>query len=93
MNKSELLSRKLRKAEVYLEMARNIVNEVVKADEFGDGISAPLFDKSIDSAVDLIDDLAYEICMPLEMMENGEIDCSVCVAKAGDEDSFSNLGI
>lgn len=70
LTKSELLSKKLRKAEIYLEMARNLVNEVVKADEFGDGISAPLFDKSIDVSVDLINDLAYEICMPLEMMED-----------------------
>ena len=71
--KSEILSRKLRKAEIYLEMARNLVNEVVLADENGDGVSAPIFDKTIDSAVDLIDDLAYEICMPLEMEENGEM--------------------
>jgi hypothetical protein len=95
MNKSEALSRKLRQAEVYLEMARNLVNEVVKADEFGDGISAPLFDKAIDNSVDLIDDLAYEICMPLEMMENGEIDLGSGIydAREGNEDSFSNLGM
>ena len=72
MNKSEILSRKLRQAEVYLEKARNLVNEVIDADENGDGVSAPIFDKAIDTAVDLIDDLAYEICMPLEMEENGE---------------------
>jgi hypothetical protein len=70
MRKSELLSKKLRQAEVYLEMARNLVNEVVKADEFGDGVSAPLFDQNLDKCVDLIDELAYEICMPLEMMED-----------------------
>lgn len=76
LTKSEILSKKLRKAEIYLEMARNLVNEVVLADEFGDGISAPIFDKTIDTAVDLIDDLAYEICMPLEMMENGEMEAA-----------------
>ena len=70
MRKSELLSKKLRQAEVYLEMARNLVNEVVLADEFGDGVSAPIFDKTVNSAVDLIDELAYEICMPLEMEED-----------------------
>lgn len=70
MRKSEILSKKLRQAEVYLEMARNLVNEVVLADEFGDGVSAPIFDQTVNSAVDLIDELAYEICMPLEMMED-----------------------
>lgn len=70
MRKSELLSKKLRQAEVYLEMARNLVNEVVLADEFGDGVSAPLFAESLDKCVDLVDELAYEICMPLEMEED-----------------------
>ena len=70
MRKSEILSKKLRKAEVYLEMARNLVNEVVLADEYGDGVSAPLFSENLDKCVDLIDELAYEICMPLEMEED-----------------------
>lgn len=59
--------------------------------------------------VSMVEDLTYEICMPLEMEEDERaeeirvlerrlaelksIDCSVCVAKSGDQDSFSNLGL
>lgn len=70
MRKSDILGNKLRQAEVYLEMARNLVNEVVLADEFGDGVSAPIFDETLNKCVDLIDELAFEICMPLEMEED-----------------------
>ena len=90
MRKSQILSDKLHRAEYYLELAKNLVNQVIDSDENGDGISAGLFNNSIERTLELIDDLGYEIIMPLEMEE---IDCSVCVAKEGDEDSFSNLGV
>lgn len=90
MRKSEILGNKLNKAEYYLEIVKSLVNQVIDSDENGDGISAGLFNKTVDDLSDLISDLGYEIIMPLEMEE---IDCSVCVAKEGDEDSFSNLGV
>jgi hypothetical protein len=90
MTKSKILSDKLHRAEYYLELAKKLVNQVIDSDENGDGISAGLFNNSIERTLELIDDLGYEIIMPLEMEE---IDCSVCVAKEGDEDSFSNLGV
>lgn len=69
MTKAEFLSNKLNKAEYYIEMARRLVNSVVDADENGDGISAGKFDKTCDDLIDLIEDLGYEIIMPLEMEE------------------------
>lgn len=69
MSKSVILSDKLNKAEYYIELARKLINQVVDADENGDGISAGLLDKKLDEVVDLIDDLGYEIIMPLEMEE------------------------
>ena len=69
MNKSQLLSNKLNLAESYIEKARRLINQVVEADENGDGISAPILDKTLDDVIDLIGDLGYEIIMPLEMEE------------------------
>ena len=69
MRKSELLSNKLHKAEYYLEIAKRLVNEVIDLDESGDGISAGLFNNSIERTLELIDDLGYEIIMPIEMEE------------------------
>ena len=40
MTKSQILGNKLNKAEYYIELARNLVNSVIDADENGDGISA-----------------------------------------------------
>ena len=69
MSKAVVLSDKLNKAEYYIELARKLINQVVDADENGDGISAGLLDKKLDEVVELIDDLGYEIIMPLEMEE------------------------
>ena len=69
MTKSEILGNKLRKAEYYLELAKNLVNQVIDSDENGDGISAGLFNNSIDRTLELVDDLGYEIIIPLEMEE------------------------
>ena len=69
MTKSELLSNKLNKAEYYIELARTLINQVVDADENGDGQSAGLLDKKLDEVIDLIGDLGYEIIMPMEMEE------------------------
>jgi hypothetical protein len=74
MTKSEKLSSKLRQAEVYLELAKKLVNQVIDLDENGNGISAGLFNNNIDKTLELIDDLGYEIIMPIEMEEEQEID-------------------
>ena len=72
MNKSQILGNKLNKAEYYIELARNLVNSVIDADENGDGISAGAFNKTADDLLDLIGDLGYEIIMPMEMAEEEE---------------------
>ena len=69
LNKSEILGNKLLKAEYYLELAKTLVNQVIDADENGDGVSAGAFNNSIERTLELIDDLAYEIIMPIEMEE------------------------
>ena len=69
MTKSELLGNKLNRAEYLIEQARNLVNQVIDADENGDGISAGAFNKTADDLLDLIGDLGYEILMPMEMEE------------------------
>jgi hypothetical protein len=97
MTKSKLLSDKLHRAEYYLELAKKLVNQVIDSDENGDGVSAGLFNNSIDKTLELIDDLGYEIIMPIEMAE----DEAICIdlgsgiydAREGNEDSFSNLGM
>lgn len=70
MTKSKILSDKLHRAEYYLELAKKLVNEVIDADENGDGSSAGLFNNSINRTSELIDDLGYEIIMPIEMAED-----------------------
>ena len=69
MTNSEILSRKLNRAGVLIEQARQLVQFVIDADEAGDGVSAGKFDKTCDDLLDLIDDLGYEIIMPMEMAE------------------------
>lgn len=69
MKKSIIMSDKLNRAEYHIEMARKLINQVVEADENGDGTSAPILDKKLDDVIDLIGDLGYEIIMPMEMEE------------------------
>lgn len=69
MRKSQVLSNKLNLAESYIERARRLINQVVEADENGEGNSAFSLDNKLDEVIDLIGDLGYEIIMPLEMEE------------------------
>ena len=69
MMKSEILMNRLNRAEVLIEQARRLVESVIDEDESGDGCSAGKFMKTCDDLVDLVNDLGYEIVMPLEMEE------------------------
>ena len=95
MRKSELLSNKLHKAEYYLEIAKRLVNEVIDLDESGDGISAGLFNNSIERTLELIDDLGYEIIMPIEMAEDEansiDIGSGIYDAREGNEGEIGRV--
>jgi hypothetical protein len=69
MMKSEILMNRLNRAEVLIEEARRLVESVIDEDENGDGFSAGKFMKTCDDLVDLVNELGYEIVMPLEMEE------------------------
>ncbi len=69
MQKSEILMNRLNRAEVLIEQARRLVESVIDADESGDGCSAGKFMKTCDDLVDLIGDLGFEICMPMQAEE------------------------
>jgi hypothetical protein len=69
MKKSAELSSKLSQAEALIERAKSLVEQVLVQDTDRNGDSGLLFMDAADSALDLINDLGYEIIMPIEMEE------------------------
>ncbi len=70
MKKSEILGNKIRRAELLLLQAQTLINEVLDADENGDGESGGVLMMKTEECMDLLSQLDYEICMPLQMEEN-----------------------
>lgn len=70
MRKSEVVSQKLNQAEQLIERAIRLVNEVSLMDESGDGNSVGDFMTVANAAIEEINEIAYEIAMPLQMEED-----------------------
>lgn len=70
MRKSEVVMDKLNRAQMLLERVATLVDQVIEMDESGDGTSAGAFMTTFDKMVDLIENLSYEIAMPLQMEED-----------------------
>lgn len=70
MRKSELIQVKLTQAEQAIERAIRLVNEVSLMDETGDGNSVGDFMTVANAAIEEINEIGYEICMPLQMEED-----------------------
>ena len=69
MRKSEVVMQKLNKAEVLLMRAASLVEQVLQMDENGDGASGGKFMNQVEEMVDLLNDLGYEVAMPMECEE------------------------
>ena len=70
MTKSETLMAHLNQAQTLVERATLLVQKVVDADQVGDGVSAGPFFDTAKKLLDLIDELGYEIVMPLQVEED-----------------------
>lgn len=69
MTKSEILSRKYDRALLMIEAAKQLVEEIADADEYGEGGSVGSFMKLADDLIETLDDVAYEIIAPMQMAE------------------------
>ena len=69
MKRSEIMEKKLNRAEVMIEEARELVLEVMKCDEDCFVKSQNLINEEFDKLVDLVGEVSYEVIMPLEMQE------------------------
>lgn len=69
MKQSDYLAQKLQRAELLIQAAQQMVQEVLDADERGDGFSGGAFMMKTEECIDLINQLGYEVVMPLQMEE------------------------
>lgn len=69
MRKSEVVMQKLNQAEVHLMRAVSLVEQVLQMDEDGNGSSGGEFMAQADGLVDLLNELGYEIAMPMQTEE------------------------
>lgn len=72
MKRSEIMEKKLNRAEVLIEEARELVLEVMKCDEDCFAKSQNLINEEFDKLADLVGEVGYEVVMPMEMQENEE---------------------
>jgi hypothetical protein len=69
MRKSELVMNRLNRAETLICQAISEVEKVLQMDESGDGESGGKFMMGAESLIDLINELGYEIAMPMQVEE------------------------
>ena len=70
MRKSDIVMNKLNQAESLLQRVVSLVDQVIQMDESGDGISGGKFMATADELLDLIQELGYEIAMPMQVEED-----------------------
>jgi hypothetical protein len=70
MYKSELVMNKLNQAETLLQRVVSLVEQVAQLDENGDGCSVGKFMTAADEMANLLDELGYEIAMPMQVEED-----------------------
>jgi hypothetical protein len=87
--KADCIKAHIAKAQYYLELADKH-QQLALAGE-ADAQSYDLHN-GIESMMEDLDDLAYEVCVPLEM-NTIDIGSGMYDAREGNEDSFSNLGL
>ena len=70
MKRSEIMEKKLNRAEVLIEEARELVLEVMKCDEDCFAKSQNLINEEFDKLADLVGEVSYEVIMPMEIQES-----------------------